>query len=692
MAYFSYSAVNVRHGQELGETPQAVSFLSGRHSGHAGQRLFIFLDFPGASASLCAELARVLMDGFNNAQGGVTSALRLGIRLLNDRVMQLNRGALPSRRIEGSVACALITEAQNVIIARAGPAITFARAANGAFEAHHPDPQTLSACIGQTVPVEVQFDHFQPQIGDVFVLTGARSTQGVSDALVRACMSKGDARMVAGYLNANVKDGQMVALVFSVDESPTPAVPPVAAPAAQGAPQPQRASSDATTERPRAAAPSARAAPAAASALVGALRRGLIQIGRAVRKGASAFVAQLLPDDPPAPAVDSARVITFLLAAIAVILPIVIGVTVGVLYFQLSGEAERLRLRTEAQTQLEIARQSTDPTQVRLNWDRALQLISQYQSLAPEDAATFEGAQQEARARLDQLQQITRVRPNLLARLSDGNRRIAAASLGAYVLDVDGQSASYFVLNAERTAVIGEPTPIQLDGQPPVADIAWATTANNRWRTEGLVLFSINRVLEYSSATGRTAPLQLPVNADTTPLRVQAGELYNNTVYLLDTQVGQIWRYRLGGDAFTQGDSYFRSPFRTLQDSLDMAIDGAIYVLQRNGAVLKYFNRQPVEFIITNLPEPLQNPVAIAVRGLDPNRGSVLVLDSASGSVIELTKSGRFVRQLRGENDELVGAIDFSLDFSSDTLYVITPTALYNFVLPPEPGVMSTAP
>lgn len=625
---------------------------------------------------MCADLARVLMQGFNNAQGGLTSALRLGIRLLCDRVMELNRGSLPGRKLEGSVACALVTDQGSVIIARAGPAMIFARSSSGAFEAHHPD---ANEWVGQLPLPEVQFDHFETKEGDVFVLTGARSTHNVSDALVRACMSKGDARMVAGYLNANVKEGQMVALVLSRDASPT---------IAPSLSEPATSSLSSSVARSH-----TESRPFVSSAWLSRGQNLLAQSARFMRRSLSAFAAQLLPDDTPLPTVDSERTTTFLMAAIAVILPIVVGVIVGVLYFQLSGEAERLRLRAEVQSQIARARQSVDPTQSRANWDKALQLLEQYQSLAPDDVPTFAGVQQEARAQLDQLQQITRVRANLLVSFPISTPyRIAAASLGVYVLDVTTQSASYYVLNAERTAVIGEPTKLPLDAKVQVADIAWATTAKERWRTEGVVLFSTGSVLEYSSATGRINSLTLPLNADATPLNVQAGELYNNTVYLLDAQVGQIWRYRLGGNTLSSGDSYFRSPFRTLQESLDLAIDGAIYVLQRNGAVLKYFNRQPVEFIMSNLPEPLQKPAAIAVRGLDPNRGSVLILDSANGSVIELTKTGRFVRQLRGENDEFQQAVDLSIDFSSDTVYVATMNALYNFVLPTAPATMTAAP
>ena len=167
-------------------------------------------------------------------------------------------------------------------------------------------------------------------------------------------------------------------------------------------------------------------------------------------------------------------------------------------------------------------------------------------------------------------------------------------------------------------------------------------------------------------------------------MQVRAGELYNNTVYLLDTGAGQIWRYPLAGDRLGSGNSYFRSAYNPLKESLDFAIDGAIYVLQRNGAILKYFSRQPVQFTVTGLPDQQwTRVVALALSGDDPNRGSLFVLDAGSGSVIELTKAGRFIRQYRGMQDEFVGAEDMSLDRISNTLYVVTRNRLYSFTVQP---------
>jgi hypothetical protein len=712
MATVSYSSINVVNGEERADTPQVSLQVSGKRSPRGGDSLLIFLDLPNATPSQCADIARTLSEGYVRAPGGVTSALRLAIKLANDRALQLNKGAPPSQRLEGSLTCALVNE-ESVIIAQAGPAMAFARAASGAFEYIAPPADDARPAVGVSQAIEPYFVNFAPQPGDIFVITGSHSCTGVSDALVNACMARGgaDPRMAAGFLNANVKQGRMIGVAFVVSgvKSGIAAPKPIALPSS-------RAPEAAVRADPTSAV-AASAATAAATALPGApqvrpvsieaepagpsageaVRATANQAARSMQRSLSAFGSRLLPQETPEEAAQRSKTTLFVLAAIAVLIPIVIAVAVGALYFQFSGEAERQRARNSALAQVETASASTDPTQIKSNWGQALQLIGDYEAKNPEDTSTFAEAKIQARAQLDQISKITRVQPIALAQFDGAaRRRLAASALGVYALNLDANSAEYYVLNPERNGTTGKPVALAFTDNLTsttlaLVDVAWATTNNSRWRTEGAVLFDSNVIYEYSSATGRASPMTLPSTADATPIQVKSGELYNNRVYLLDTGVGQIWRYPLAGDAIGEGDSYFRAPLPGLQTGLDLAVDGAVYVLQDTGAVLKYFNRAPLPFITSNLPEPFSRAVALAVSGTDPNQGSIYVLDSANGSVIELAKTGEFIRQLRGAADEFVGAQDLSLDPTSNTLYVATPERLYSIpVQPPAPPIEPT--
>jgi hypothetical protein len=689
MADVTFSSIHVVSGQELGDTPQVFVQPAGKRASRPGETLLLFLDLPNAKAATYADVARALSDGYWRAPGGVTTALRLAIKLANDRLIELNRGLPPGQRAEGSLSCAVVND-ESVVIAQAGPAIAYARAQNGAFE--RVTPEDDSALIGSSRIIEAYFTHFAWKSGDSFVLSGMRSLSGVDDNLVKACMGKGDARLAAGYLNANIKTGQMTGVAFSVNGAGSPLLSdaalttpvttlrgaqtsaPTATPRiAQSSAAPAREKAD-PGERSLRTQQALSSASAAASTMFS-------NAARSIQRSLGAFGAQLLPASP-APARQRSRGAVFGLAAAAILLPIVVALVVTVLYFQLSGEAEKQQLRNQAQAQVAAAKTSN----TKGEWTKALTMISAFENKYPDEAATFVEDKRQAKGQLDQISKITRVTPaSLVDFASNAPRRIAAASLGVYVLDNTSNSAEYYVLNVQRNGVTGKPVPLTPASTTPTNvdynDLTWATTSGGRWRTEGALLFSKGALYEYSSATGQLGALSLPTDASSAIGQIASGELYNSAIYILDTGVGQIWRYSMQGGKLVKGDTYFRSPFKQLQDSIDIAIDGAVYLLQKNGTVLKYFNRQPDAFSmnISSLPEPMGKAIALAINGVDNKTGSVFIADSTNGAVWQFTKTGEFVRQYRAANDEFVNMLDMSLDPTSNTMYINTATKLYSF-------------
>jgi hypothetical protein len=710
MAEVTFSSIHVSSGQELGDTPQVFVQVAGKRAPRAGETLIVFLDLPNASAATYSDVARTLSDGYWRAPGGMTTALRLAIKLASDRLIELNRGLPSGQRADGSLTCAVVND-QSVVLAQTGPAIAFARAQTGAFE--RVAPLSPLPPVGVNRNIDTFFTHFAWKPGDTFVLTGASSFAQVSDELVNACMGKGDARMVAGYLNANVKEGHMTGVAFSIKGQPASVL-------AGTSPAPLAAADTAGRSASRAgsvaqAAPQpVRPLPAAvAGAAAGSSRDTMIAEGdveehesrttqvlgtagaavssaagtaaRSVQRSLSAFGAQLLPaPSPRAKPLPRSRATVFGLAAAAILLPIVVAMIVAVTYYQLSGDAEKQQLRNQTREKVELARSTSN----KANWTAALSMIKDYQTKYPDDAAAFNEDKHQGEVQLDQIGKVTRVTPAALVSLNPASaaRRIAAGSLGVYVLDPGTNSAEYHVLNVQRNGVTGKPVPLSpasgvTTANVSLRDITWATPSSGRWRTEGALLFSSSALYEYSSATGQMVALNLPGDANSMPGQVVAGELYNGTAYLLDAGIGQIWRYTVQGGKLVKGESYFRSPYKQLQDTVDIAIDGAIYMLQKGGTILRYFNRSPLNFSLNagSLPEPMGKTIAIAVNGPDPNNGNLFIADASNGAVWQFTKAGEFVKQYRGANDEFVGMQDMSLDPTSNTIYINTGDKLYSF-------------
>ncbi len=699
MADVTYSTIHVINGKELGDTPQVFVQPAGKRSPRSGETLILFLDLQFAPTASYLELAQLFSDAFWKSPGGVTTALRLSIKLANDRIVDMNRGVPPSQRILGSISSAVVND-ESVIIAQAGPAIAYARAQSGAFE--HLIPEGDAPPVGSSRSTDAVFTNYAWKGGDSFVLTGTGSCANVSDELVKACMQKGDGHMVAGFLNANVKQGKLIGVAFSTG-TPAPAVAVTASPALrQTEPLEHRqaapiTSASSTVYRPPLAGAQARQAQPARSVQpsgprlmgrIGAAAAGLFGgAASSMKQNLGQFGNQLLPASlANAPPEQRSRTAVFGLAAVAILLPIAVALVVTILYFQLSGQAERQQLRDQTRQQIDLAKANPSVD----NWAKALNLISTYETRYPDDITTFLPDQRQAQAQVDQANKIVRVSPAMITELapSAGRRRIAAASLGIYVLDQATNSAVYDVLNVQRDGITGRPVPLTLPGgTAPVnigshqGDIVWATTSTERWRVEGAVLFDKTALYEYSSATGQLTQMVLPSGASPNPGQVTAGELYNGTAYILDAGAGQIWRFTLQGSRLVKGDTYFRSPNPQIKDAVDMAIDGAVYLVLPNGTVLKYFNRQQQNFNVSmsNLPEPIGQAVAIGLSGIDQNSGNVFIADAKNGAVWEFTKAGDYVKQFRSSGNELVGMQDMSIDPTSNTIYVNTPTRIYSF-------------
>ncbi len=702
MAQISHATINVINGEELGESPLASVHMLGKRGPHGGETLLVFLDLPGANPGACSDITRALTDGYSRAPGGVTSALRLAIKLACDKVVQLNKGVIPTQRLEGSISCAVVS-AESVVIAQTGPAIAYVHASNGAFERIQPQTAVAAQIVGAANSGDVSFDNVSHQPGNVYVLTGERSFPAQRDDVVNACMGKGDPRMVAGYLNANMKQGRMVGMAFGMLGQGAPEVvrTPKAAPASDARTQrpPTPAAEKPSTFQPAETVEEreamverginfggAASAMADRAADVGA---GLNQAAQSVKRSLSAFGGKMLPDTAPfEDKAQRSKTTMFALIATAVLVPIAL-ITIAVpLYYQFSGEAERREAQKAIVSAVDAVKIAKSPTEIKTGWAQVLKQVDDYEKNngSPEDAQRYAEVKTQARSQLDAIAKISRVQASGITQFQQaGRRKIAANSLGVFVLNIDIGNAEYMALTPDKTALVsGKSFPVQFTGNISgglgLSDISWATNQNSRWRTEGAVMFGPRMVHEYNSATGRASPVPLPADENSLPTKTVAGELYNNQAYLLDAGTGQIWRYPVGPEGFVgKGSTYFRAPFDPLKQGVDLGIDGAIYVLSSNGSIQKFFNRQPQKFDIAGLPEPLGRPVAIAVSGNDPNKGSIYVLDAQQGAVFQFDKSGQFIKQFRGRGDEFINANDMSLDSASSTLFITTGDRLFSF-------------
>ena len=146
---------------------------------------------------------------------------------------------------------------------------------------------------------------------------------------------------------------------------------------------------------------------------------------------------------------------------------------------------------------------------------------------------------------------------------------------------------------------------------------------------------------------------------------------YSTNLYLLDQKGGLVWKHVLHEKSYAKGSKYTDSKKTDLRDSVDLTLDGNLYVLKKNAGVFK-FKRGILESEIrpNNLPEPntkIENATKIYT---DDDASSLFILDSAGARVVRIDKfSGDFQSQYVLDNS---GIDDFAVNTKLQKIWFLS--------------------
>jgi hypothetical protein len=373
------------------------------------------------------------------------------------------------------------------------------------------------------------------------------------------------------------------------------------------------------------------------------------------------------------------------MVAIAIGIPLALAITVTLAY-QLFGEDARFNtLVKQVEENVSLARSTgiTSDTS-RSYWNAALEYADAAIVLRPDDPiATSLRAQ--AQAALDQLDGIVRLQPILLKNFGPGTipRRLVVHGPMIFVLDPAGGWVAQLTLNeagnglseqGEIPGLVRKEQQIEGGTVGNLVDFVWVEPMGGR-QTSGLLILEEDGALishdpawqgEGGAPQLRRAFLGAP------PELPRVVGTYDGRFYVLDTSDNQIRRYEPVGDIYpNRPDNYFVvPPSKPLANALDMAIDGYIYILYADGAILKFLRGEADQFDVRGLPGDLSQAVALAV---DPSgsSGVIYVADRGNRRVVALAPDGAFLAQYRAGTafDALEG---LAVDEAMGRLYVIS--------------------
>lgn len=153
---------------------------------------------------------------------------------------------------------------------------------------------------------------------------------------------------------------------------------------------------------------------------------------------------------------------------------------------------------------------------------------------------------------------------------------------------------------------------------------------------------------------------------------------YLTNLYFLDGEQGQIYKYIPQADTYSAPNEYIDTDKIDIKNSIDFAIDGTIYVLRNDGAIVKITLGKLQDFEIKGIPEPNSSITKSKQIYTNEDINSLYVLDD--NRILELNKSGEFIAQYAFPA-EFTNIKHFSINEKSKELLILNDNTIYKFGL-----------
>ncbi len=152
--------------------------------------------------------------------------------------------------------------------------------------------------------------------------------------------------------------------------------------------------------------------------------------------------------------------------------------------------------------------------------------------------------------------------------------------------------------------------------------------------------------------------------------------VYNRRLYSLDTQNNQIYKHDAIKTGFSIGKEWTKNNTADIKTGVDLAVDGDVFVLEKNGSVYKFTNGTAQPFAITELDPWLTSADEIWTYN---DLNYIYILDATGKRIIILDKTGQLKTQITAaEFSHPTGMI---VDEQKGTAYVLDNNKLYQISL-----------
>lgn len=375
------------------------------------------------------------------------------------------------------------------------------------------------------------------------------------------------------------------------------------------------------------------------------------------------------------------------LIALGLMIPLMVGVLGGYTFWQVRAWQGRRFEHLVEQAAEKEALARTGKSEAGKTLRQARRLLDGALRLRPEHREAL-ALREKVQAQLDELNKVERLYWLPLLRTLPGGPsfegRVVVHGPYVFVLDREADKVYGYLLDEMGDKLKDPKTDILLTSKgAPRGDAAVGDLIDITWAGKSLfILDGGGAWLRYDPPAGLTV---LPIKGLESwqwPWRI-AG--YGDTLYLLDPPANRVLKYSPTVTSYHLPPTDYLAPqtIVDLREAQDIAIDGCIYVLLKDGIILKFWQGLRIPFEVRGIDQPLRAPKAIYTSR---ETSSVYVADAGNRRIVQLDKDGRYQHQILPQEGD--GVFDdlksIYVDEVRNKLYILSGNKLYMAALPQE--------
>ncbi|MCK5416116.1 hypothetical protein KAI92_01670 [Candidatus Parcubacteria bacterium] len=189
------------------------------------------------------------------------------------------------------------------------------------------------------------------------------------------------------------------------------------------------------------------------------------------------------------------------------------------------------------------------------------------------------------------------------------------------------------------------------------------------FKNDNIYYLDNNKMIELD--TNNETTNIIPINLTSSPEKYSAIDSYNNRLYVVNTDIGQIQRYNYNKNGFISPYPWLNKKI-DLSEVVDISIDGNIYLLKNNGEILKFLKGEMKDFSLNTIDPKLEKPTRIYAS---PELDYIYILESKNNRIIIFDKSGKLINQYKNKDFNIV---DFAINEKDKIMYILSDNSIYS--------------